>query len=145
MKKIPVFTLAVASFLITTILAQSGQDNKQTAGQSTGTGARETTVVDVQMKVLTQKLGLTTDQQIKIRPIMQELYDATEQIKQDKSLTRDEQLAKVRPKRHEADAKLRPLLTEDQSRRFDEYLKGPHREMHDGLSGNTSAAAEPAK
>lgn len=94
--------------------------------------------VDDQMKVLTQKLDLTADQQTKIRPIMQRLHDITEKLMQDENLTRDERLARVRPERVKAGDEIRTFLSDEQKEKFAEYLKGPHREMHGNLSGGAS-------
>jgi hypothetical protein len=63
-------------------------------------GGHRVPTVEVQLKVLIEKLDLTGDQQARIRPILQELHDATEKIVQDKSLAREERLAEVRPQRN---------------------------------------------
>jgi hypothetical protein len=97
-----------------------------------------TPTVDEQLKVLTEKLDLTAGQRAKVRPIMQELHDATEKLMQDERLSREERLAKVRPQRKQADKKIRALLNDDQKKKLDQYLAGPHDEMHGGLSGATA-------
>jgi len=58
---------------------------------------------DGQLKVLTIKLDLTEDQQARIKPILQGVYDATVKISKD------------------------------------QYMQGPHPEMHGNLSGVTSS------
>jgi Spy/CpxP family protein refolding chaperone len=88
--------------------------------------------------VLTKKLDLTGDQQTRITPILQELHDATQKLVQDKSLSREERLAKVRPQRYKADKQIREILSDDQKKKLDQYLQGPHSEMHGNLSGATS-------
>ena len=47
-----------------------------------------------QLKVLTQKLDLTTDQQPKVKGILQELHDATQKIMQDETISRGQLLNK---------------------------------------------------
>ena len=98
--------------------------------------------VEEQLTVLTEKLDLTGSQRAKVRPILQKLHDATEKLMQDERLSREERLAKVRPQRNQADKKIRALLNDDQKKKLDQYLAGPHREMHGGLSG---AAAPPQR
>ena len=101
-----------------------------------------TPTVDEQLKVLTEKLDLTAGQRAKVRPIMQELHDATEKLMQDERLSREERLAKVRPQRKQADKKIRALLNDDRKKKLDQYLAGPHDEMHGGLSGATARRSD---
>jgi Spy/CpxP family protein refolding chaperone len=93
--------------------------------------------VEQMLKVLTEKLALTSDQQRKIKPILQELHDATQKIVQDESLSREERLAKVGPRRYKADKQIREILTDDQKKKLDQYQQGPHPEMHGNLNGTT--------
>ncbi len=98
--------------------------------------------VEDQLKVLTQKLNLIDDQQAKIKPILQELHDASLKLLQDKSMSHEDLLSKVRPLRMNADKKLREILTNDQKKKLDLYLQGPHSEMHGNLQGATPPATE---
>jgi hypothetical protein len=68
-----------------------------------------------------------------MKPILEELHHQTEGIEQDKSLSRDERLAKVRPYRYKANAQIRAILREDQQKALDLYLRGPHQEVHGNL------------
>jgi len=94
-------------------------------------------IVGQMLKVLTEKLDLTGDQQARITPILQELHDTQQKLVQDKSLSREERLAKVRPQRYKADKQIREILTDDQKRKLDQYLQGPHPKTHGKLSGTT--------
>ncbi len=96
--------------------------------------------VEDQLKVLTQKLNLIDDQQAKIKPILQELHDASLKLMQDKSMSHEDLLSKVRPLRMNADKKIREILTSDQKKKLDLYLQGPHSEMHGNLHGATPPA-----
>ena len=89
------------------------------------------------LKVLTEKLDLTGEQQARITPILQKLQDTQQKLMQDKSLSREERLAKVRPQREKADKQIRKILTDDQKKKLDQFLQGPHPEMHGNLSGAT--------
>jgi hypothetical protein len=93
-----------------------------------------------QLKVLTQKLDLSVDQQPKVRTILEELHDASLRLRQDGSISQDELLRKVRPLRMNADKKIREILSDDQKKKLDQYLQGPHAEMHGNLSGATPPA-----
>ena len=92
-----------------------------------------------QLKVLTNKLNLTEDQQAKIKPILEDLHDATVKISQEKNLSREERLAKVRPMRYKAHDQIRAILNDEQKKKFEEYMQGPHPEMHGNLSGPASS------
>ena len=48
-----------------------------------------------QLKVLTDKLGLTADQQSKAAPIIKDLHDATVKLMEDKSLSQEERLNRI--------------------------------------------------
>lgn len=95
-----------------------------------------------QLKVLTEKLNLTGDQQARITTILEELHDTTQKIMEDKSLSREERLAKVRPHRYKAHEEIREILNDEQKEKLDRYLQGPHPEMHGKLSGATPAAPQ---
>jgi hypothetical protein len=97
--------------------------------------------VETQLKVLTEKLDLADDQQVKIKPILQELHDATQKLVLDENASREERLSKVRPQRYKADKKIREILSDDQKKKLDQYLRGPHGEMHGNLSGATPPPA----
>lgn len=127
----------------TIILAALAMLAQQTSTQPAAKDAGNFPTVDAQMKVLIQKLDLTAEQQSKIRPIMQELHDYSVKLMQDPSLSQQERLDKVRPRRMEAGKKVREFLTEDQKTKLDAYLQGPHKEMHGDLSGNGAGAPSP--
>ena len=93
-----------------------------------------------QLKVLTEKLDLTADQQPKVKTILQGLHDATQKIMQDKTISRDQLLDKIRPLRMSANSKIRELLSDEQREKLDQYLQGPHPDMH----GTMQPKAPPA-
>jgi Spy/CpxP family protein refolding chaperone len=107
------------------------------AQQTTGNSSGGLPTVEDQLKVLTGKLDLTGDQQTKIKPILQDLHDATQKLMEDKSLSNEERLAKVRSQRMKADSRIRSILNDDQKQKLDQYEQGPHGEMHGGLRGAT--------
>src|SRR6267154_1875969 len=140
--------LAIGTMLIVplTVPAQQtatgpGGTDQQERGQR---GAQDDVpTVETQLKVLTEKLDLIGDQQARIKPILEELHDATQKLVQDKSLSREECLAKVRAQRYKADKLMREVLSDEQKKKLDQYLHGPHGEMHGNLSGATSSPPQP--
>jgi len=119
--------------MLMVVLAMLAQ---QTSPKPASESASNFPSVDAQMKVLIEKLDLTAEQQSKIRPIMLELHDYTVKLMLDESLSQQERLAKVRPRRMEAGKKVREFLTEEQQKKLDAYLQGPHKELHGDLSGD---------
>ena len=135
MNRIRVLAIGSTLLIAPVMLAQ------QTAptGEPTKGAAQGVVLPDVgdQLKVLTQKLDLSVDQQPKVKTILQELHDASLKLMQDESTSHEELLSKVRPLRMNADKKIREILSDDQKKKLDQYLRGPHSEMHGNLSGTT--------
>ncbi|HEY2546306.1 MAG TPA: hypothetical protein VGI46_09590 [Candidatus Acidoferrum sp.] len=130
----------IRSFAIGTILMFApSMLAQQTSSNSSG----GLPTVEEQLKVLTGKLDLTGDQQTKIKPILQDLHDATQKLMEDKSLSNEERLAKVRPQRMNADSRIRSILNDDQKKKLDQYEQGPHGEMHGSLRGTTQPPRQP--
>ncbi len=141
-------SLAIGTILIFALTAPAQQaatapgaaDKNEHAQPDTQDGVP---TVEEQLKVLTIKLDLTADQQARIRPILQELHDATLKIVQDQSLSHEERLARVRPQRYKAHDQIREILNDDQNKKLDQYMQGPHPEMHGNLTGATSSPQPP--
>ena len=98
---------------------------------------------DDQLKILTIKLDLTDDQQAKIKPILEDLHDATVKISQDQSLSREDRLAEVRPLRYKAHERILAVLNDEQKKKLEQYMQGSHADMHGNLSGATSSPQPP--
>jgi Spy/CpxP family protein refolding chaperone len=132
-------TLGTALIFALATLAQQATTTAGAAAQNTSSGEDAgLPSVETQLKVLTEKLRLTSEQQNKIKPILKELHDTTEKLAQEKNLSQEERLAKVRPQRYKADERIRAILNDDQKKKLDQYEQGPHPEMHGNLSGATS-------
>ena len=126
----------VLMFALTAVAQETGSGGSEKQRQNSAQGAVPTP--EEQLKVLTPKLELTSDQVDKMKAILQQLHDGTQKIMDDKSLTREEQLARVRPLRYKARDQMLEMLNDEQKKKLDEYLHGPHPEMHGNLSGSTS-------
>jgi hypothetical protein len=98
--------------------------------------------VEGHLKVLTEKLALTGDQQAKIKPILQEMHDATQKSMQDESMSRDERMDNVKASRYKADKKLREILNDDQKKKLDQLEQEPHPELHGNMNGATPATPQ---
>lgn len=134
--------LAVGTMLIIALVMPSQRIAAAPGGTETDQQGQRGAQDDVPMvgqmlNVLTLKLDLTAEQQARITPILQKLHDIQQTLVQDKSLSREERLAKLRPHRYKADKEIREILTDNQKGKLDQYLQGPHPEMHGSLSGAT--------
>jgi hypothetical protein len=86
--------------------------------------------VEGHLKVLTEKLDLSGDQQAKTKPILQEMQYATQKLMQDESMSRDERMDKVKACRYKADREVRKILNDDQKKKLDQLEEEPYPEPH---------------
>jgi Spy/CpxP family protein refolding chaperone len=98
--------------------------------------------VDQQMKVLTEKLNLTADQQEKLRPILQRMHEVVERAVNDPSLSHEQREDMVRPEHTKAHEQAMQILNEDQKQKLAAYMQGPHPEMRMDLGGVRSTQAQ---
>ncbi len=133
--------LAIGTMLMFALTTVAQQTTTQPGGPAKGVSGDAhdggVPTVEGHLKVLTEKLDLTGDQQVKIKPILQELHDATQKLVQDESKSREERLGKVRACREKADKKIREILNEDQKKKLDQLEQEPHPELHGNLNGAT--------
>ena len=111
--------LAIWIMLRFALTAAAHQPTTGAEGPTKGASAGENAGVptaEAQLKFLSAKLDLTGDQQEKIKPILQELHDATVKLVRDENMSREERLGKVRDSRYTADKKLRAILNDDQKK-----------------------------
>jgi Spy/CpxP family protein refolding chaperone len=125
---------AMLMFALTTVAQQADTNSDAHAAHDSAPNVEKHT------KLLTEKLDLTSDQQTKIKPILQEMQDATQKSMQDESMSRDERMDNVKASRYKADKKIREMLTDDQKKKLDQLEQEPHPELH----GNTNGAQPPS-
>jgi Spy/CpxP family protein refolding chaperone len=120
--------LAIAT-LVTLALPLAARQASN-SGDAQSAGAMPS--VEQHLKVLGEKLELTSDQQDKAKPILQEMQDATQKYMQDESMSRDERRDYAKASRYKADRKLRQILTDEQKKKLDqieeEWHSGSHRD-----------------
>lgn len=79
--------------------------------------------VDDQVKMLSDRLNLTADQQTKIKPILEDQRTQAQELRKDDSLSDDDRRNKMRTLRESTNSKIRDVLTDDQKKQFDEMQK----------------------
>jgi len=73
---------------------------------------------------MTTCMGLSAEQQAKIKPILEQNYTQKQAVHADKTLTREQRRAKMQELRGLLHEKIKPLLTPEQLKKFD-ARKGP--------------------
>ena len=99
----------------------SGQEANQGHGQGQGQGqGRGMPSVEDHLKLLTEKLDLTADQQAKVKTMLEDQRQQMDAIRKDDSLSREDKMSKMRALRETSQAKLREILTDDQKKKLDQ-------------------------
>lgn len=122
---------AVLMFALSTVAQQS------TTGPDVHAAA--VSPVENHLKMLSEKLDLTTSQQDKVRPILQQMHDGSQKLDDDPSLTPEQRQAGMRPLIMKADKEIRGILNDDQKRKLDDLEAQMHPGVHGNPNGNTSA------
>jgi Spy/CpxP family protein refolding chaperone len=126
------FRLFATGTLLALALASSAQPIAARAGdgqnQDAAPGGAPT--IEQQMKLLTDRLELTGDQQDKVKRIVREMDDAVHKFMEDESMSRPERRDHARDSRYRADREIRKLLSDDQKQKLDQLESEPHAELH---------------
>ena len=101
--------------------------------------------VDDQVKILSTELNLTTDQQDKVRTILNDQHQQAMTVVQDNAMSRDDKLQKIHSLRETTISKVRQVLTPDQQPKFDQMVASMHQRQEGGAppSGATPPGATP--
>jgi Spy/CpxP family protein refolding chaperone len=109
------------------------QDHSQNSGQAV------LPTIEQHLKMLTEKLDLTAEQQAKIRPILQRMEEEWHSIMLDTRLSEQARHDKMKSVRDKADKQTRPILDKEQKIKLDELEQEPHPDSH----GNGTGATQP--
>lgn len=124
-----ILTFALTAFAQQATTSPHGPTKGASGGEHAGVPNPE-----VQLKFLAARLDLTADQQEKIKPILQELHDASAKVIQDENMSREQRLSKVRDSHYAADKRVRLILSDDQKKKLDQLESEPHPELHGAVS-----------
>jgi Spy/CpxP family protein refolding chaperone len=89
----------------------------QTGAMPSSGGVQQ--AVAARMQQMAQELNLTDPQKEKIRPILREEAPKVQAIKEDTSMPRREKFSKMMEVRNETNAKIAPILTPGQQKKFE--------------------------
>jgi len=95
-----------------------------------GHGGREGRMDPSQrVKMLSEKLNLTKDQQSKVKDIFASQQKQMQSLMQDQSMSREDRRSKFEQMRSDTDSQIRAVLTGDQQQKFDAMLKEREQRM----------------
>jgi hypothetical protein len=126
MNRFRLFAIGAMLLVALTVSAQQ-TDNAAAAQQEHGqTAQSSTTEADQHMKMLSERLNLTADQQTKIKPILEHMLAERQKIMQDTSLSNDAREQKEKALHEKASKQARKYLSDDQRKKLDELEQQPH-------------------
>ena len=129
------FVLVLMFGLCLTGYAQSDQQQpSQEQGEHHGRGHGGPPNPDQELAHLTQALDLTSDQQAKIKPILEDSFKQMQSVHQDTSLSQQDRSAKMQEIHKNLSAQIHEVLTPDQQTKFDSMTK--NHGHHGGPSGS---------
>lgn len=82
------------------------------------------------LKMLSEKLNLSAEQQDQIRPVIVEMTDSAQKAMNDQSLTREERTRAVHEAMMKADKQAREYLNDDQKKKLDEMEQDMRSDHH---------------
>lgn len=115
MKKVMICALLTMALVCcgTTVFAQM-----QEPGQGSGAQHRMPMSTDERLQHMTQLLNLTSDQQTKLRPILDNETQQMQALRTDTSMSRDDKMTRMRSIRQTTNSQINPILTSDQQQKW---------------------------
>ncbi|MGC2618440.1 MAG: hypothetical protein WA414_05315 [Acidobacteriaceae bacterium] len=115
-------TIALSGLLAfgatTALHAQDNSAQPQQQGQWGGGHHRGGMNPDEQLKHMTKELGLSSDQQSQILPVLQERQQKMQAIREDQSLSHEDRRSKMMALRTDSEGKIQALLTDQQKQKY---------------------------
>ena len=131
MKKVMICALLTMALVCcgTTLFAQM-QDSGPAAGQQ----RKMPMSTDDRLQHMTKMLNLTSDQQTKIRPILDSETQQMQALRTDTSMSRDDKMTKMRSIRENTMSQINPILTSDQQQKWSQ-MQSQHMHPQGGATG----------
>jgi hypothetical protein len=116
---------------------QTASGSAEAAQQKPGQPSAQN-AVDQHMKALTERIGLSVEQQAQMRPILQQMMDARQKLMQDSSLSEEARHEKMKTMHERADKQARTFLSDEQKKKLDEFEQEAHGTMRGNGEGKTA-------
>ena len=131
MNRVRSFAIAATLFFAISVFAQQTTTPGANSQQHPHAGAHHgAPSAEEHLKLLTEKLNLTADQQTAIKPALQELQDSTDKVAQNDSLTREQKAEAMHAELQKADKKMREVLTDEQKEKLTQLEQDMHGQRH---------------
>ena len=119
--------LATGAMLMVALICPA----QQTAGGPADPGKKhEQSAADAHLRALSERLELSAHQQVKIKPLLEQMLAASEKVRQDGSLSNEARQEKEKSLHEKADKQVRKFLNEEQKRKLDQLEQETHPAMH---------------
>jgi hypothetical protein len=118
--------------------AQPGQ--QQQPSQDTATSRPS---IDDQVRMLSDQLNLTPEQQAKVKTALEEQHTQATTIVQDNSLAREDKIQKIHGLRETTISKVRTALNDDQKKKFDQMIQEMDQRQQQQQGASQPGAAQP--
>ena len=125
--------LCMAMALCGTALYAQMQDGMAQGGAMHPMGPMST---EQRLQHLTQMLNLTSDQQSKIKPILENESQQMQTLRADTSMTREDRMGKMRSIRETTNSQISPILTTAQQQKWQQMQSEQRQHMHGGVAPN---------
>jgi len=134
--------LLAAGTVLMFALSMGAQQTAQSPDNHTAAAAAVANV-DQHLKMITEKLALTPDQEAKARPILQQMHDESQKLQDDTTLTTEQRQAAMHPIFMKADQQMREFLTDDQKKKLDEMEAQMHHSRPSSSAPSDAHSAPP--
>jgi hypothetical protein len=110
------------SFASSSLFAQNQQQPAAAISQATASGTQPRQAADLQRQArrMANKLGLTSDQESKLEPILADRQQQVESAQADTTLAQKDKRVKIRSIRQESDAKIEAILSDTQKQQYEQ-------------------------
>ena len=131
MNRVRLFVIATTLLFALNVFAQQPTTPSANNQQHPHAGAHHAAPsADEHLKVLNEKLNLSADQQAKIKPVLQDLQEATDKAAQDTSLTQEQRMEAMHAAFDKADKKMREVLNDEQKDKLTQLEQDMHGKGH---------------
>jgi hypothetical protein len=94
--------------------------------------------IDDQVKMLSQELTLTSDQQAKLKNILEDQHQQALTFVNDSNMSREDKVQKIRVLRESTITKARGIMNDDQKKKLDGMLQQQQQGPHPGAAPNSA-------
>ena len=100
--------------------------------------------IDEQVKILSDQLNLTPDQQSKVKNILVDQHQQAMNLVQDSSMPREQKMDKIHSLRETTIGKVRQFLNAEQKPKFDQMISQQNERLRQRQEGAPSSSTPPS-